>query len=132
MLMKHAACCCAFSANRERSCSDPIALPRTESFLTSVRSGWVPKRVAFSSVLGITPVDPEVAEICRAAAGRFEAAGAVVEEATPDLSGAHETFQVLRALSFVVPVTLGPRILRADTAALAALSVWQSTAGDWR
>jgi len=39
---------------------------------------------------------------------------------------------LLRAQSFVVPVTLGPRILRADTAALAALSVWQSVAGDWR
>jgi len=40
--------------------------------------------------------------------------------------------ELLRAQSFVVPVTLGPRILRADTAALAALSVWQSVAGDWR
>jgi len=37
----------------------------------------------------------------------------------------------LRALSFVVPVTLGPRILRADTAALAALAIWQSVAGDF-
>lgn len=37
----------------------------------------------------------------------------------------------LRARDFVVPVTLGPRILRADTAALAALAVWQSVAGDW-
>lgn len=40
--------------------------------------------------------------------------------------------ELLRGQSFVVPVTLGPRILRADTAALAALSVWQSVAGDWR
>jgi 16S rRNA (uracil1498-N3)-methyltransferase len=40
--------------------------------------------------------------------------------------------ELLRAQDFVVPVTLGPRILRADTAALAALSVWQSVAGDWR
>jgi 16S rRNA (uracil1498-N3)-methyltransferase len=39
---------------------------------------------------------------------------------------------LLRSQAFVVPVTLGPRILRADTAALAALSVWQSVAGDWR
>jgi 16S rRNA (uracil1498-N3)-methyltransferase len=39
---------------------------------------------------------------------------------------------LLRAQSFVVPVTLGPRVLRADTAALAALSVWQSAAGAWR
>ncbi len=40
--------------------------------------------------------------------------------------------ELLRARSFVVPVTLGPRILRADTAALAALSVWQAMAGDWK
>jgi 16S rRNA (uracil1498-N3)-methyltransferase len=40
--------------------------------------------------------------------------------------------EMLRALPFVVPVTLGPRILRADTAVLAALAVWQSVAGDWR
>ncbi|HMH65648.1 MAG TPA: 16S rRNA (uracil(1498)-N(3))-methyltransferase [Rhizomicrobium sp.] len=37
----------------------------------------------------------------------------------------------LRALPFVMPVSLGPRILRADTAALAALAIWQSIAGDW-
>jgi 16S rRNA (uracil1498-N3)-methyltransferase len=38
---------------------------------------------------------------------------------------------LLRGLSFVTPVTLGPRILRADTAALAALAIWQSVKGDW-
>jgi 16S rRNA (uracil1498-N3)-methyltransferase len=38
----------------------------------------------------------------------------------------------LRGLSFVVPVSLGPRILRADTAAIAALTLWQATLGDWR
>jgi 16S rRNA (uracil1498-N3)-methyltransferase len=31
----------------------------------------------------------------------------------------------------VVPVSLGPRILRADTAAVAALTLWQSALGDW-
>ena len=31
----------------------------------------------------------------------------------------------LRALPFAHPVSLGPRILRADTAAVAALTVWQ-------
>ncbi len=30
------------------------------------------------------------------------------------------------------PVSLGPRILRADTAAAAALSIWQAVLGDWR
>jgi 16S rRNA (uracil1498-N3)-methyltransferase len=38
----------------------------------------------------------------------------------------------IRSQAFVTPVSLGPRILRADTAALAALSVWQASAGDWR
>jgi 16S rRNA (uracil1498-N3)-methyltransferase len=37
----------------------------------------------------------------------------------------------LRGLAFVTPVTLGPRVLRADTAALAALAIWQSVRGDW-
>jgi 16S rRNA (uracil1498-N3)-methyltransferase len=38
---------------------------------------------------------------------------------------------LLRAHEHVIPVTLGPRILRADTAALAALAIWQSVKGDW-
>ncbi|MBV9571101.1 MAG: 16S rRNA (uracil(1498)-N(3))-methyltransferase [Alphaproteobacteria bacterium] len=37
----------------------------------------------------------------------------------------------IRAHPSVVPVSLGPRILRADTAALGALSVFQAIAGDW-
>ncbi|MBN9554708.1 MAG: 16S rRNA (uracil(1498)-N(3))-methyltransferase [Alphaproteobacteria bacterium] len=37
----------------------------------------------------------------------------------------------LRGLAFVTPVTLGPRVLRADTAALAALAIWQAVRGDW-
>jgi 16S rRNA (uracil1498-N3)-methyltransferase len=38
----------------------------------------------------------------------------------------------LRACPFVVPVTLGPRVLRADTAAVASLALWQAALGDWR
>ncbi len=38
----------------------------------------------------------------------------------------------LRKQAFVHPVSLGPRILRAETAALAALALWQSIRGDWR
>lgn len=37
----------------------------------------------------------------------------------------------LRALPRARPVSLGPRILRADTAALAAISLWMASAGDW-
>lgn len=38
----------------------------------------------------------------------------------------------LRAMSQVTPVSLGPRILRADTAAVAALTLVQAVLGDWR
>jgi len=38
----------------------------------------------------------------------------------------------LHALPFVTAIPLGPRILRADTAAVAALAVIQATIGDWR
>ncbi|MEX1147710.1 MAG: 16S rRNA (uracil(1498)-N(3))-methyltransferase, partial [Sphingomonadales bacterium] len=37
----------------------------------------------------------------------------------------------LRALPFVRAVSLGPRILRADTAAIAALALYQAHNGDW-
>jgi 16S rRNA (uracil1498-N3)-methyltransferase len=40
--------------------------------------------------------------------------------------------QVLRALAYATPATLGPRILRADTAAISALTLWQAALGDWR
>ncbi len=37
----------------------------------------------------------------------------------------------LGTLEFTHPVSLGPRILRADTAAVAALTLWQRDLGDW-
>jgi 16S rRNA (uracil1498-N3)-methyltransferase len=40
--------------------------------------------------------------------------------------------QRLRGLPYAMPTVLGPRILRAETAALAALACWQAMSGDWR
>lgn len=40
--------------------------------------------------------------------------------------------QMLRSLDFVIPITLGPRILRAETAVVSALTLWQSQVGDWQ
>lgn len=37
----------------------------------------------------------------------------------------------LRRMDCASPISLGPRILRADTAAVAALTLWQSALGDW-
>lgn len=82
---------------------DAVSLPAPgSSYLAAARSGWKPLKVAYSPDLGITPVDPEVAEITRRAAHRLAEAGVVVEEAHPDLSEAHESFQTLRALGFAV------------------------------
>ncbi len=72
--------------------TSPISLRRA--------SAERPKRVAFSRDLGITPVDPEVAEIVGARRLQARGAGVIVEEAHPDFSEAHECFQVLRALSY--------------------------------
>ncbi len=38
---------------------------------------------------------------------------------------------LIRALPAARPVSLGPRILRADTAAVAAVALWMAAAGDW-
>jgi 16S rRNA (uracil1498-N3)-methyltransferase len=38
----------------------------------------------------------------------------------------------IRALPQAVGISLGPRILRADTAAAAAIALWMAAAGDWR
>jgi amidase len=83
--------------------ADPLSLPSLpSSFLSAARSGKKPKRVAYSPDLGITPVDPDVAAITRKAALRLAEAGAIVEEAHPDLREAHECFHVLRAFDFAV------------------------------
>lgn len=39
--------------------------------------------------------------------------------------------EAIRALPQAVGIALGPRILRAETAAAAAISVWMAVAGDW-
>ncbi len=49
----------------------------------------------------------------------------------PEGGFSEEERRTLLALPFVTPIPLGPRILRADTAAVAALAVIQATIGDW-
>jgi len=50
----------------------------------------------------------------------------------PEGGFAETELDALGKLSIVTRVGLGPRILRAETAALAALAVYQAVAGDWR
>ena len=81
---------------------DPISLemPAT-SFQAAVDAPRAPARIGFTRDLGIGPVDPEVADICAAAAAKFTDAGTVVEESAPDCHDIIEIFQVLRAALFV-------------------------------
>jgi 16S rRNA (uracil1498-N3)-methyltransferase len=68
----------------------------------------------------------------------LQAAGAGVVEAGPwailigpEGGFAPEEGERLRSLPFTTAVSLGPRILRADTAAIAAMTLWQAAVGDW-
>jgi amidase len=57
-------------------------------------------RVAFSRTLGGLPFEPEVLRVTAQALPVLEDLGCMVEEATPDLSGADEIFRTLRAWNF--------------------------------
>jgi amidase len=106
---------------------DPLSLPLLPTtFLDSARSGWRPKRVAYSADLGITPVDPEVVALTRAAAQRLADAGVIVEEAHPDLSESHECFQVLRAFDYAVSKAA---LLREKRALLKPEVIWNVEKG---
>ena len=82
---------------------DPLSFDAPEEpFAAAVERPVPPRRVAFTHDLGgITPVDAEVAAICRAATRRFAELGAEVVESCPDLSAATEAFTILRAELFV-------------------------------
>lgn len=50
----------------------------------------------------------------------------------PEGGFAEEEQALLRSCDFVIPISLGPAILRAETAAVSALTLWQSLAGHWQ
>jgi amidase len=80
---------------------DPLSRPVPEGgYQAALHRARLPRRVAFSSNLGLRSVDPDVAGICRAAAKHFAQCNCAVDEAAPDFSGAIDCFQILRALLF--------------------------------
>lgn len=50
----------------------------------------------------------------------------------PEGGFAPDEAAAIRGASNAKPISLGPRILRAETAALAAIAAWMAAAGDWR
>jgi len=90
-----------FDAMVGRHDRDPIShFDVSQDFELAADAKNKPKRIAFSKDLGITPVDEEIANICKIAAERFCDIGVPVEEAHPDFSGLQHVFQTLRAVSF--------------------------------
>ncbi len=66
---------------------DPYSVPDYPgSFLDEVDRGVEGLRVAWSADLGYALVDPEVRDICEAAAKRFAYFGCIVEEASPKIA----------------------------------------------
>jgi 16S rRNA (uracil1498-N3)-methyltransferase len=50
----------------------------------------------------------------------------------PEGGFAEEERALLLKQPFVLAISLGPRVIRADTAAVAALALVNATIGDWR
>jgi 16S rRNA (uracil1498-N3)-methyltransferase len=93
--------------------------------LDRVLAGWPAERrlVVCDETGGGEPIGAAVARL---------GAGATALLTGPEGGLAETELDALGKLSFVTRVGLGPRVLRADTAALAALAVLQAIAGDWR
>ena len=102
-----------------------IPLLRPPVRLDLLLAGWEgDRRLVFcdESAAGDSP-------LAALAAVREEKVGVLVG---PEGGFADEERQLLAAQPFVTAIPLGPRILRADTAAVAALALVQAMLGDWR
>lgn len=103
-----------------------LAVPRVEQVVKLVRllEGWEPgRRLIFCDESAETNNPMEIL-------------GRITERKLGLLVGPEGGFsgeerRQLLALPFVTAIPLGPRILRADTAAVAALALVQATIGDW-
>jgi amidase len=81
----------------------PIALAEPgESFARPLGRDFKGVRVAWSRNLGRYQVEPRVTKVLDAQRATLERLGCIVEEAEPDVSGADEMFQVLRAWRFAL------------------------------
>ncbi|MCJ8138808.1 16S rRNA (uracil(1498)-N(3))-methyltransferase [Falsirhodobacter halotolerans] len=90
--------------------------------LDRLLDGWDDRRILWAD----ETLTPDPAGLRAAGAGPW----AILIGPEGGFSDAERTR--LRGMAQVVPVGLGPRILRADTAAVAAMTLWQMALGDWR
>jgi 16S rRNA (uracil1498-N3)-methyltransferase len=99
----------------ERTALAELAEPQR---LEALLAGWPDGRILhFADEAGGGPLDPRP--------------GPAAILVGPEGGFTDEERAAIRALPEARPVSLGPRILRADTAALAAVALWMAGAGDW-
>lgn len=96
--------------------------------LAELPAHWPPDRRLI--VLDERGTAPPLAAVIQDGARQYSAApvGFLVG---PEGGFTASELDALTTLPFVSAASLGPRILRAETAALAALACWQAVAGDW-
>jgi Asp-tRNA(Asn)/Glu-tRNA(Gln) amidotransferase A subunit family amidase len=110
---------------------DPLATTVAGSVVRKAADFAVPKqvdlaglRVALSPDFGFAPTEAHIRRVFAAKTGLFRNVFAVADDATPDCSGMDETFEVLRAISFLAthhdrvrdtPDQVGPNV-RANVA----------------
>jgi 16S rRNA (uracil1498-N3)-methyltransferase len=91
--------------------------------LEAILDGWDPaRRLMFCDETGGAPA---IAALAAVGGGPW----AIL--IGPEGGFSPEEGERLRSLPFTTAVSLGPRILRADTAAIAAMTLWQAAVGDW-
>lgn len=93
-----------------------------EKLMALLRSWPAERRLFFADEEGGVP-------LVEAAQGNPGAAAILIG---PEGGFTDEERAAVRSTTGAIGVSLGPRILRAETAALAAISVWMSAVGDWR
>jgi 16S rRNA (uracil1498-N3)-methyltransferase len=99
--------------------------------LGALISGWpAERRLLVCAETG--PARPIAEVLAELAAEARAAAGPWAVMTGPEGGYAQSELDALGKLPFVTPVGLGPRVLRSDTAALAALACWQAALGDGR
>lgn len=109
-----------------------LTIPQVEPLqsLEAALAAWSPSRpLLFLDERGAGAPIAEAAAAMAAEGQALPPPGLLVG---PEGGFAAEEATAIAQMPFVVPVSLGPRILRAETAVIAALACWQALAGDWR
>ena len=100
------------------------------STLEELIAGWAASRRLL--VCDETGAAPPIFEALSAVKALDSATAAWAVMTGPEGGFAPGELDLLRNSPIVTTVALGPRILRADTAAIAALACWQALLGDWQ